>query len=840
VSNLFLAQAQTHPPNDSESTLYQNASSSIFLPVVMRGSPNDTSTTCETHADGSTHCHGDDHIDLDKIPSLDEEARIMEIVERLQIGRRQRTEAEMIAANEHLVGKWAGPYNWPVVAIHASLMPNGKVLAFDSVGDNPTESYSNHTFTRATVWNPETNLHTNVQVNTGYNLFCAGFSNLTNGHVFTAGGNKNSALDGINRTHTFNPNTNAWTLEGTMSFERWYPSVTPLNNGEVLITGGGANVPEIRNTSGGLRKLTGANAAIAHDRIYHWLKQAPNGRVFYIGPSQNLQYLNTSGNGSWQSAGTRDNVYRDYGSHAMYDIGKILVTGGGSNAVKSAVVININGSSPSTSATNAMAFRRKQHNLSVLPDGTVLAVGGHTTTGLVDVANAVYAAERWNPATGQWTTLASMTVARHYHSLSMLLPDGRVLVAGGGICGECQTENYLAKNAEIFSPPYLFKTDGSGQLATRPQISSAPSSINLNQVFNIDTPQASGINKVSLVRLSSVTHSTNMEERFIPLSFTRGSGVIQATASSNANIAPPGYYMLFIVDDAGVPSVAKIVFVSNTVAPTPTPVPPTQTPTKTSTPSPTPTKTNTPAPNTATSTQTPTKTSTPTLTPTKTNTPAPNTATPTPIPTLTSTSTPAPNNASITINVQQTNYTPLSGWTVNAQNLGNGSISSLTTNANGMATFNLSAGSYKICEVLQAGWSNVYPGNECYWMTFSAGSNISLFFRNELSNAPTNTPIPPTATPPPGGNATVTVNVQQTNFAPLSGWTVTAENLSTNSIATLTTDANGAVVFSLPAGSYKICETLQSGWANVFPGSTCYWMTLSSNNLLSLSFRNQQ
>jgi hypothetical protein len=788
-----VARAQTTQPGSG---------GRIFLPMLTHSVSDPSQTTCETFSDGHVHCHGDAHVAADAIPTLAEEARILETIERTKVGWRGALDyAQAVDGNEHIVGKWEGPYAWPVIAIHAALMPNGKVVAFDSVGDNPTESYTNHTYTRATVWDPATNTHVDAQANTGFNLFCSGFSKLNDGRLFTAGGNKNSALQGINRTHTFNPNGNVWSLEGTMAAERWYPSVTPLNNGEMLITGGGANTPEIRATNGALRQLTGANAAIANDRVYHWLRQAPNGQVFYIGPSTNLQYLNTGGTGGWQSAGSRDGVYRDYGSFAMYDVGRILVTGGGSTASNSAVTININGASPATAATSAMAFRRKQHNLTMLPDGSVLATGGLSTSGLVDLPNAVYAAERWNPANGAWTTLASMTVARQYHSISMLLPDGRVLVAGGGICGECQSENYMAKNAEIYSPPYLFRTDGSGQLAPRPAIQSAPGVINLNQTFTINTPQAASINKVALIRLSSVTHSANQEERYIPLSFTRGSGAIQAVAPNSANIAPPGHYMLFIVDAAGVPSVAPIVFLSNTTAPTPTPGP------------------------TATSTAT----ATPVATATPTSTPRPPTA------------TPAPGNAQVTIVVVRPDFSPLVGWSVSAEAFAGGVVNRVT-DANGSAAFALAPGGYRICQTPQPGWSNVYPGSDCYWISFSAGDVLTLYFRNQQTNAPTATPAPPTPTPTavPGGGVPVSVYVVRDNYAPLSGWTVTAESFASGALTTRTTDANGLATFILPPGGYKICYVLQAGWTNTYPGNTCYWINYVAGDSGTLFFRNTQ
>ena len=155
-----------------------------------------------------------------------------------------------------------------------------------------------------------------------------------------------------------------------------------------------------------------------------------------------------------------------------------------------------------------------------------------------------------------------MQITRQYHSTALLLPDGRVLSSGGGICGTCDQVGYLAKNAEIFSPPYLFQADGT--LAPRPTIDAAPASTSYGAPIEIATGNPASIRKVALVRLGAVTHSDNMEQRYIPLSFTAGATSVTATAPANANVAPPGFYMLFIVDANGVPSVARMVNVQAT------------------------------------------------------------------------------------------------------------------------------------------------------------------------------------------------------------------------------------------------------------------------------------
>jgi hypothetical protein len=452
------------------------------------------------------------------------------------------------------VGQWGPVVDWPVVGVHVALLPNGKVLAYDSIGDHATESYPVQDHTRATVWDPVTGTQTPVTVDTGFNIFCSGLAHLIDGRMFMAGGNKDQQLNGIVQTHLFDPATNLWSLGPNMAAGRWYPSVTPLSNGEMLITSGRVDTPEVRTLSGGLRALSTASLSLP---LYPWMDVAPNGRAFYSGPDQTLRTLDTTGTGTWQALGQRDTINRDYGGHALFDVGKMLVAGGGPST-KDARVIDLNGPSPQVSATAPMAYGRRQHNLTVLADGTVLATGGNSSgASLVDLTTGVYAAEQWNPATGQWRTLAAMQITRQYHSTALLLPDGRVLSSGGGICGTCDQVGYLAKNAEIFSPPYLFQADGT--LAPRPAIDTAPASTSYGAPMEIGTGSPASIRKVALVRLGAVTHSDNMEQRYIPLSFTAGATSLTAIAPANANVAPPGFYMLFILDANGVPSVARMV-----------------------------------------------------------------------------------------------------------------------------------------------------------------------------------------------------------------------------------------------------------------------------------------
>jgi hypothetical protein len=341
-----------------------------------------------------------------------------------------------------------------------------------------------------------------------------------------------------------------------MAYERWYQSVNPLADGQVLITGGRPATPEVRSRTGALRTLPGAALALP---LYPWLDVAPDGRVLYSGPDDRLLALTPTGSGAWHSLGAGDGNRR-YGSRAVYDVGKVLVAGGGASRADAAV-LDFSTSTPRRSVTGSMASGRRQHNLTVLMDGTVLASGGNSSGApFVDLSAGVYAAERWDPATGRWTTLAAQRQTRQYHSTAVLLPDGRVLSAGGGVCGDCTDVGYLAKDAEVFSPPYLF--DDTGAPARRPTISSAPTSVATGRSFTVGTPDAASIAKVALVRLGASTHSTEMEQRYVPLAFVAGSGSLTVRAPAGPTLAPPGPYMLVVVDREGVPSVAAMLTVT--------------------------------------------------------------------------------------------------------------------------------------------------------------------------------------------------------------------------------------------------------------------------------------
>ncbi|MCA1602919.1 MAG: DUF1929 domain-containing protein, partial [Acidobacteria bacterium] len=443
----------------------------------------------------------------------------------------------------------------PYFPVHTHLLPAGKVMIWP--GDESGRGASGND---PRSWDPA-NESVSSLTKPGYDIFCSGHSFLADGRLFVAGGHID-AFVGLSRASIYNPFTNAWTNLPNMNAGRWYPTTTVLANGDVLVVSGtidptiGQNtLPQVFQVATGTwRNLT--SAQLVQDN-YPWILLAPNGRVFNAGSTDRTRYLNTSGTGAWSDVATRVGGTRSYGSAVMYAPGKVLVMGGDSNPPKNtAEVIDLNAASPSWRAVASMQFARKHLNATLLPDGTVLVTGGTSAPGFNNPSGQVDAAELWDPATENWTTLASDNpqIPRVYHSAALLLPDGRVLSIGGN----------GFPDTEIYSPPYLFKGTG-------PTITSAPPSVAYGQSFFVGTPDAATISKITMLRLSSVTHAFNQSQYINELGFSQTPDGLDVTAPPSGNVAPPGYYLLFLLNGSGVPSVAKFVKLGGTAAPDTTP-----------------------------------------------------------------------------------------------------------------------------------------------------------------------------------------------------------------------------------------------------------------------------
>jgi hypothetical protein len=292
---------------------------------------------------------------------------------------------------------------------------------------------------------------------------------------------------------------------------------------------------------------------------------APDGRLFGYDTDGRMYFVTTNGTGSISAAGQLDAVVTGTPSTSvMYRPGKILQISSKSNR---AVTIDIDGDMPVVEPTSSLSSRRAWANSTVLPDGRVLVTGGSGQPDqLIDVNNS---AEIWDPDTGNWSVGPSGKRPRLYHSFALLLPDASVLVGGGGASANPPINNF---HAEIYYPPYLY--DSSGALALRPVIETAPQAIEQSQSFTI-AANPSGIDRVTLVRAGAATHGVNLEQRFVELAFSMIGGSIAVEMPARAAETPPGYYLLFVLNSAGVPSRAKIVRVNIR---TTTPPPPVSTP----------------------------------------------------------------------------------------------------------------------------------------------------------------------------------------------------------------------------------------------------------------------
>ncbi|QIW96713.1 hypothetical protein AMS68_002231 [Peltaster fructicola] len=368
--------------------------------------------------------------------------------------------------------------------------------------------------------------------NTHHDMFCPGMSTVEEGRIMITGGSNAEV------TSLYDPSTNGFTRGPDMQVPRGYHSSATLSNGHVFTIGG--------CYSGG---ITGQNGV-------PWL---------------DLWY-GTAGNGSTTLAGTRpDSDDQMCGVNVMFDVGKILSAGGSANytdsdAVSIAHITSI-GDPDTPSSVNRIAdmnFARGFTNAVVLPDGTVLVTGGQRRSFVFTDTDGAMAAEIYNPTTNGWTKMAREAVPRNYHSEALLLPDARVWSGGGGLCYTRGPGNSDAScdrtvdhaDGQIFSPPYLFKADGSA--VVRPVISfvsnTAPrvgSTITVNM-------KKSQVATFALLRFGSSTHSVNTDQRRIPVTATRNGSSFMIKLPSDSGVLIPGAYYLFAVVD-GVPSVAKTI-----------------------------------------------------------------------------------------------------------------------------------------------------------------------------------------------------------------------------------------------------------------------------------------
>jgi galactose oxidase len=462
-------------------------------------------------------------------------------------------------------GTWGAPVGFPLVPVAAALLPNGKILTWSSYATN---NYGGSGKTITATLDPATGVVTQRTVTeTGHDMFCPGISVLPDGRILVTGGDDSA------KTSIYDPATDAWTTGPEMKISRGYQASTTLSDGRVFTIGGswsggrGGKDGEVWSAAAGWQRLSGAPVTpmltndaqgVFRSDNHAWLFAWSNATVFQAGPSKAMNWFSTTGSGGTTPAGPRgDDTDAMDGNAVMYDAGKILTLGGSpsyqnSTATANAYVITLNGAAATVRKVAPMANPRAFANSVVLPDGKVVVFGGQNYAVPFSDNTAVFSAELWDPATESFTTMASASLPRTYHSVALLLPDGRVFTGGGGLCGNCATNHF---DGEIFTPPNLINADGTP--ASRPAITAAPTTAANGATITVATNRA--VTGFALVRFGSATHTVDTDQRRIALTPTTVAGGYTLNIPADPGVALPGYYMLFALDPFGVPSVASTI-----------------------------------------------------------------------------------------------------------------------------------------------------------------------------------------------------------------------------------------------------------------------------------------
>jgi len=518
---------------------------------------------------------------------------------------------------------------WVATAIHAHLLPNGRVLFWSNRADSDPNhgnvgwvyiwSYNSNDATQqpAPILAPPPPARSDPK----NNPFCSAHSFLPDGKLLVSGGNNfdQDYKAGNRYTNIFDYRTNSWAQAENMTETRWYPTQTIMKNGETFVLGGEttlgvAQFPDVVSQYAGVWQANDTWRRLLAEEVYYiypWIYSAGDGRIFLAGPQEATSFIDPlTGQRTGSTIHTNYQAsVRDYGSSVLYDNDKILILGGGNLApssgsvpTDSAETIDLGATSPSWNDRTSngvdpmlLNIRRRQTNSTVLPNGKVLVTGGYSGPGFPSDQSAappentwVRAAELWDPVSRSFYLMNSECVYRGYHSTAMLLPDGRVLSAGTTAIDLSRA----TRNAEIYSPSYLFGADG--QPAARPAISGEltdarstgssfivtgpdgpPATVKYGDRIKATLGSATPISKVSLIRLPSVTHSFNQNGRFSTLRFKQSSDQLTVTISApgNAFYSPPGDYMLFLLNAQGVPALAKIIRMAFIHLPQPPPDP---------------------------------------------------------------------------------------------------------------------------------------------------------------------------------------------------------------------------------------------------------------------------
>jgi Domain of unknown function (DUF1929) len=452
------------------------------------------------------------------------------------------------------------PCDSVTLTVHFVLLHTGKVLIFSGSGNYPPR-HTSHTY-GSVQWDYEAGTFATPPIS--YDVFCCGQASLPNGAILAAGGTQNydSPWEGAPQAAVFDAITEGWANVASMADGRWYPTLVSLGDGTVVAVSGtnaagsGLNeIPEIFDPAAGT--WSPAIARTPGWPLYPHLFLLADGRLFWTGAclgnsGLSPQIIDLGSLATTTVPGLSLSANRDQAASVLLPPAqdqKVMVMGGwgGAGAIANCDIVDLTTAAPSYSPTGPLHYGRTRLNAVLLPDRTVFVSGGGSTP----EAGPVLQSEIYDPMMATWTVAATATLPRFYHSVALLLPDGRVATAGSN---PDRGDDEL--RIEIFHPPYLFR-------GPRPSIERFPTEIHYGSRHTLHTPQAKRVQWVQLIRPMATTHSCDTEQRLVDLPFkVRNMCELQVSITDQASLAPPGWWMLTIVDDRRIPSMARWVHLS--------------------------------------------------------------------------------------------------------------------------------------------------------------------------------------------------------------------------------------------------------------------------------------
>ncbi len=477
----------------------------------------------------------------------------------------------------HIQGVWRTlPYLMPINPISATLLHTGKVLIVAGSENDASNNSTGAESYRNAVWDPTAPTGNGITVQEiQYDVFCSGTAALPDGRSLVIGGTSDYSFKGDNRASIFDPVTTQFVQSQSMVNGRWYGSATALGDGRVMafsglnLSGGTNNTTEIYDLQNAGAGWSSPVTAPFSPPLYPRMFLLPSGNVFYAGTESSSAWIFNPGAGTWAQSAT-STMNRSYGSSVLLPLlppnytPKVMNLGGGGNpATSSTEIIDLSAATPSWKPGPSMSTGRIQMNATILPNGKVLAEGGSLNNESPDTPGK--RADIYDPVAGTMSSGGSAAYSRLYHSTALLLPDATVLSMGSNPSSRGRYEPAI----EIYTPPYLFDANDNLITTNRPVITSVTSgALGYNATFYVNYTSVSPISSAVLVRPGSATHAYDMDQRLIglcgpsPEPACVGSGSLNLITPPNGNIAPPGYYMLFLLDSAGVPSVAQFIQIS--------------------------------------------------------------------------------------------------------------------------------------------------------------------------------------------------------------------------------------------------------------------------------------